>query len=185
MIGDTTSFTDDHLQAENARLRAMDNPECDGTDDAHPAWWRGHEDGTSALCQIINAMLDGKESHGTFREPWESTRRRISRLRAVNAKLLAMCKAAENFQPIGNADDVFRQCDQLKQTAREAIANAIGEHEHEDATNARLRAVNADLMTALACLLEDAVSIDDNAEDAFGLNASINQAREAIANAEK
>lgn len=55
-----------------------DYPEADGTDAAHPAWWRGNDAGVVSLCAEINAILDGKDSgRGVAREPWEGVRRRL------------------------------------------------------------------------------------------------------------
>jgi len=60
---------------------AKDDPEMDATDFAHPAWWRGNDQGVIVLCGMINKILDGNdEGHGTSREPWESTRRRLIQL---------------------------------------------------------------------------------------------------------
>ena len=65
---------------------AKDDPEMDATDFAHPAWWRGNDQGVIVLCGMINKILDGKdEGHGTSREPWESTRRRLIALAAILA----------------------------------------------------------------------------------------------------
>lgn len=52
----------------------------DGTDCAHPAWWRGYHDATIQFCQHVNKILDGKDSGGIANEPWESTRRRLLEL---------------------------------------------------------------------------------------------------------
>lgn len=55
-----------------------DNPDWDFTDDAHPAWWRGHENGCALACQGINEILDGKDDgQGVGVEPWHSTRQRL------------------------------------------------------------------------------------------------------------
>ena len=35
-----------------------DYPELDGTDGAHPAWWRGHDNGVESVVQIIDRLLD-------------------------------------------------------------------------------------------------------------------------------
>ena len=57
---------------------AKDDPEMDATDFAHPAWWRGNDQGVIVLCGMINKILDGNDAgHGTSHEPWESTRRRL------------------------------------------------------------------------------------------------------------
>jgi len=49
---------------------ALDNPEHDGTDLAHPAWWRGCDSGADNTVVVIHQMLDdieaGKEKAGTF-----------------------------------------------------------------------------------------------------------------------
>lgn len=58
----------------------VDDPEADGTDFAHPAWFRGHDHTMAVLCQMINEILDGKEPSGISNEPWESTRQRVSEL---------------------------------------------------------------------------------------------------------
>lgn len=56
----------------------IDDPELDGTDFAHPAYWRGYERAVETACYKINEILDGKDSgHGCSQEPWESTRRRL------------------------------------------------------------------------------------------------------------
>ena len=48
----------------------LDNPEHDGTDLAHPAWWRGCDSGADSTVVVIHQMLDdieaGKEKAGTF-----------------------------------------------------------------------------------------------------------------------
>ena len=86
---------------------ANDDPECDGTDAAHPAWWRGEVHGTVMLCKIINDILDGNDKClGACREPWESTRKRILALVQESEH-----KAIENLrnhwpQPSGNSEGI-------------------------------------------------------------------------------
>jgi hypothetical protein len=59
----------------------MDDKELDGTDFAHPAYWRGHDAAIAGLCYRINLILDGKDTgKGVSQEPWESTRRRLLEL---------------------------------------------------------------------------------------------------------
>ena len=47
-----------------------DYPDADGTDNAHPAWWRGQEDGVIGTVIAINRVLDeiesGNQHTGTF-----------------------------------------------------------------------------------------------------------------------
>ncbi len=58
-----------------------DDPEVDCTDLAHPAWWRGHEHTVKSMCQMINNILDGKETlSGISSQPWENTRQRLFKL---------------------------------------------------------------------------------------------------------
>jgi hypothetical protein len=42
------------------RAMVRDDPECDGTDAAHPAWWRGEHDGAMGVIRCVNEWLDGK-----------------------------------------------------------------------------------------------------------------------------
>lgn len=42
-----------------------DDPQWDGTDAAHPAWWRGNDRGVEAVVEIISGVLDGK-TPGTY-----------------------------------------------------------------------------------------------------------------------
>lgn len=61
-----------------------DDAELDGTDGAHPAWWRGHDHAVKVLCQKINGILDGLDlGFGVSSEPWESTRRRMLNLASI------------------------------------------------------------------------------------------------------
>ena len=74
------------LEAELAEAR-KDNEELDGTDAAHPAWWRGNDAGVAQVCAKINAILDGADVFGTAAEPWESTRRRVAEARKDSDRL--------------------------------------------------------------------------------------------------
>lgn len=57
----------------------VDAPELDGTDDAHPAWWRGSKAGVAGACERIENALGGRDSGagvlGNAR--LESLRRRV------------------------------------------------------------------------------------------------------------
>lgn len=54
-----------------------DDPECDGTDAAHPAYWRGHDHAVAVLCQKVAEILDGKDDgKGIASQPWEPVRLR-------------------------------------------------------------------------------------------------------------
>lgn len=67
---------------ENSDLKGaeIDNPEWDGTDGAHPAYYRGHEDSAKQFCKMATEILDGKPVTGVSKEPWETFRKRLSGL---------------------------------------------------------------------------------------------------------
>lgn len=74
------------LRAENAKLRANrveDSPQDDGTDAAHPAWWRGADHGVQMTCRKLAAVLDGlDDGQGVCSsEELETLRRRILMMR--------------------------------------------------------------------------------------------------------
>ena len=57
---------------------AEDNPETDGTDLAHPAYWRGREDSVRSIVHEATCVLDGTVSNiGVTNEPWETLRQRL------------------------------------------------------------------------------------------------------------
>lgn len=62
-----------------------DDAELDGTDAAHPAYWRGTDAGFASMCQQVSELLDGKSSTGVCAEPWNSLRHRIAALVQVHA----------------------------------------------------------------------------------------------------
>ncbi len=50
--------------------RFSDDPEYDGTPDAHPAYWRGTGDGVAGAVERIRAALDGTDNgSGTLGNP--------------------------------------------------------------------------------------------------------------------
>ena len=59
-----------------------DNPFWDGTDAAHPAWWRGEKRGIEAVVDRINVILDGYDRGGGILgyEKLETLRRRLLEL---------------------------------------------------------------------------------------------------------
>ena len=69
----------DRLRARVAELEAAkDIPELDGTDFAHPAWWRGHDHTTISFVAAVNRILDGgDDGKGVAREPWQALRDRL------------------------------------------------------------------------------------------------------------
>lgn len=69
------------LSAELSSLQ--DDPERDGTNDAHPAWWRGNDRGVEATVEALNKVLDSGRGGGTFGfKPLEELASRLSSLRS-------------------------------------------------------------------------------------------------------
>ena len=55
-----------------------DNPFWDGTDAAHPAYWRGQDDASAIWAVKLTEWLDGKDDmSGAHHEPWQTIRSRI------------------------------------------------------------------------------------------------------------
>lgn len=46
----------------------IDWPSLDGTDGAHPAWWRGDDHGVHAACKVLEDVLDNG-MRGQFASP--------------------------------------------------------------------------------------------------------------------
>lgn len=59
----------------------LDNPDFDGTDAAHPAWWRGHFDGSDGTCFNLMKILleEGEEMPKDWK--YEALRTRILALK--------------------------------------------------------------------------------------------------------
>lgn len=114
------------IRAEIDRLQ--DNPELDGTDAAHPAWWRGEEYAVERLCREINSILDGESLAGVCGEPWESTRQRIARLQAELADAIREAVAAERIRCAAISRHLYpnsKTSGEDAETAAEEIAKAI------------------------------------------------------------
>lgn len=86
MEGDTMNSEHDHSNflRENVLEAAtqpalIDDPETDGTDFAHPAWWRGQDHALEMICHHVNLILDGKDDGKgeNLEGPWRELRRRL------------------------------------------------------------------------------------------------------------
>lgn len=65
-----------------------DDKKLDGTDYAHPAWWRGHDSGCDGIVLALNDVLDGKKKGGIFGSPsLQKLRERIENIEAEGARL--------------------------------------------------------------------------------------------------
>jgi hypothetical protein len=69
------------------RLRG-DNEATDGTDAAHPSYWRGCDATFAAMSEQLRKILDGEDDcAGVCNEPWDTLRRRVLTLREEVAQL--------------------------------------------------------------------------------------------------
>jgi predicted nucleic acid-binding Zn-ribbon protein len=76
------AITDCSAQLLQANKK-IDYPDADGTDYAHPAWWRGHDHAIAMFCHHVNQILDGKDD-GTGENVegnWRDLRKRLLAMR--------------------------------------------------------------------------------------------------------
>lgn len=86
------------IAALEARTPApVDDPEMDGTDFAHPAWWRGHDQTTAMFCHHVQVILDGRavKDESVSPEPWHTIRQRLLALMEKPAPALRETLARE------------------------------------------------------------------------------------------
>lgn len=85
------SRANDRLKREldEARKLNKDDPEWDGTDAAHPAWWRGNDAGCEGTAMQLERHLDGPTAHcGDYgSETMNRVAGRILALRRVTTEL--------------------------------------------------------------------------------------------------
>lgn len=74
-----------------AELAASNDPQLDGTEAAHPSYWRGNEAATFGVAKMLRETLDGKDNGGGVISyaPLEQVRRDVLRLTADNERLRA------------------------------------------------------------------------------------------------
>lgn len=70
-----------------------DDPAMDGSDAAHPAWWRGNEVGVLTVVRIVNALLDREPHRGTFG---------CSELEQMAQRIVSLTKENERLRAIRN-----------------------------------------------------------------------------------
>jgi hypothetical protein len=88
---------------ELEQLRA-DNQATDGTDAAHPSYWRGCSATFAAMSEQLRKILDGEDDcSGVCQEPWDSLRRRVLDLR----QQLATAKAVGAAEICADADKYY------------------------------------------------------------------------------
>ncbi len=137
-----------HIAALEARTPApADDPEMDGTDFAHPAWWRGHDHTTAMFCHAVNEILDGKDDGvGVKAEgPLLDTRKRLLALmgkpaHALPANMEALLAEAECFRSDGTGRGII--ANNLATALRETLTR-------EQAERARAEKAEAERDAAL------------------------------------
>lgn len=68
--------------------KLQDDPQWDGTDAAHPAYWRGEEQSAYQFCRLINNVLSGENKcEGRMNEPLESVRDSVFALKEERDEL--------------------------------------------------------------------------------------------------
>lgn len=94
VVGDE-GWTPERVESACA-LERVNNPDADGTDFAHPAFWRGEEQSCHLASATVKKLCSGEESNeGVCREPWESARQAIIALRDERNRLFFELKAQQ------------------------------------------------------------------------------------------
>lgn len=67
------------IEGDSLDWHAVDFPETDGTDLAHPAYWRGSDEATEAVTRRLQQVLDGEDDGAGCigYEPLERLRRQL------------------------------------------------------------------------------------------------------------
>lgn len=79
----TKTLNDEYFGERVAELR-WDDPANDGTDFAHPAWWRGERNAVDMVAKSLLEILDNPTSPGVFgHSGLEQIRQRIKKLAGV------------------------------------------------------------------------------------------------------
>jgi hypothetical protein len=115
----------EEMAAEIATLRAADDPLLDGTDGAHPAWWRGHDRAAEMLTAQRDAATD------LLAEVWHeiATGRPppVSDRTAWLAQVGDVVGAANDCAALAAARDALtREMDELRDAARAYLAARDG-----------------------------------------------------------
>jgi len=76
-----TFMREDNLMGERECNIQADDPGFDGTDFAHPAWFRGQSQAVNRLAAILNEVLDNKKEHKNFSH--EGLNKLVERLKTL------------------------------------------------------------------------------------------------------
>ena len=78
-----------------------DNDFWDGTDGAHPSWWRGKERGYREACDRINQALDMEITHEGFNDPLRSILEKIETIIKENKELKDVIWQLTDYAALG------------------------------------------------------------------------------------
>lgn len=73
----------------------QDDPDFDGTDGAHPAWWRGCEHGVRTTAKIMQTWLNREDHRGVY--GWSTLNDLRQQILAMKA--VVMAAKAHTFSP--------------------------------------------------------------------------------------
>lgn len=76
----------------HTEVKLWDDIESDGTDGAHPAYWRGQDQAFVIMSQQLQDVLNGKKRFGACQEPWNSLLKHVESLVAERDALKTFTK---------------------------------------------------------------------------------------------
>jgi hypothetical protein len=119
--------------AEIATLRAADDPLLDGTDGAHPAWWRGHDRAAEMLkAQRDAALADAARARAAYATDLDGLRAEMRRADDERATWRDLRDAAREYLAARDGWELSRV---LGSTAARVTLDAL------DASRTRLAAL--------------------------------------------
>lgn len=97
-------------------ISAREDPQWDGTDFAHPAWWRGEKAGVAGACMRIRQALSGDVA-GVCQDPLQAIRMEVAALlaernrwrRDCDANQDALIRLQANYQAACAGRDLLRR----------------------------------------------------------------------------
>lgn len=99
LSGFGTAWTPERV-ALACRYEFSNTVEVDGTDAAHPAYWRGHDDSCALGCSLVAELCASpKGDAGVSMQPWQAAREAIIALRTERDALKAQLQAQPKPQP--------------------------------------------------------------------------------------
>ena len=127
---DTKVLCNKRLYTIKEIIDANDDSQWDGTDAAHPAFWRGEKWSAHQFCKLVADILSGKDiGKGTMYEPLATMRRSVLRLKKERDKLFTIVEKCfvllNKYKPdITNGSTLYIQIEKLlKKLQKEQTIN--------------------------------------------------------------